>query len=171
MRASQTLRVGVYPDMASADGAVKALLDAGFPRESLSVVCPQCEAGDLGGTEQVPPAGSETLVAAGSGGAIGAVLGGLTAAMGVAATGGTGLFVVGPLLGGAAAGGVVGSFVGAMGSRGVEPEIADYYDQALAKGSVLVAVESSSGSGGPTLEEAERVLLEAGAEPIELPKG
>lgn len=58
----------------------------------------------------------------------------LTAAVGLAATGGLGLVVVGPLLGAAAVSGVSGGSIGAMLTRGFESEIAEDYDQAMRKG-------------------------------------
>jgi hypothetical protein len=57
-----------------------------------------------------------------------------------------------------------------MTSRGFESEITNFYDQALRKGSILVAVERPSGDD-PLLTEAERVFARLGAEPIPLPKG
>jgi hypothetical protein len=71
---------------------------------------------------------------------------------------------------GAAGGGVVGGFIGAMSTRGFEPEIADFYDQALRRGSILVSVESEH-ENDLRLVQAERILESAGAEPMSLPMG
>jgi len=168
-RSAPPIRVGVFPDVPAADAAVHGLVDAGFPKETISVICPSCEPTDFPGVERQAPAGSHTPEAAASGGAIGALLGGFAAGAGAAATGGTGLLFAGPLLAGAATGGLVGGFVGAMTTRGMEPEIADYYDQALRKGRILVAVEPSKESPAPA--KAEQVLERAGAEPVELRRG
>ena len=78
---------------------------------------------------------------------VGGLLGGLAAVVGIAVTGGMGLFAVGPLLGATATGGVAGAFVGAMLTRGFEPEIANFYDQALQKGQILVAADTRQGPG------------------------
>jgi hypothetical protein len=164
MKPHPTLRVGIFDGLPAADRAVHALLRAGYTEESLSVVCPHsdCEVGD--GARHVEPSGSHTPQAVAAGSAIGSVLGGLTAAVGIATTGGTALLVVGPLLYGALGGGIAGGFLGAMATRGLEPEIADFYDQALEKGQVLVAVEELEGA--PPLDVAERVLAESGANPM-----
>jgi outer membrane lipoprotein SlyB len=160
------VRVGVFDTVRLADRAVGTLIAAGFAQEQISVICPQCHGPIREGVRAEEPAGAHTPGAAAAGGAIGAVLGGLTGIAGLA-SGGAALLVAGPLLG-AAAGAVSGGFIGAMLTRGFEPEIADYYDQALQKGKVLVAVEDDDER---RLAEAERVLAQAGAEPVSLPAG
>jgi hypothetical protein len=55
--------------------------------------------------------------------------------------------------------------------RGVEKEAADYYDQAVQQGKLLVAVELQDPSDAGRLAKAERILAEAGAEPLPLPEG
>jgi hypothetical protein len=60
-------------------------------------------------------------------------------------------------------------FVGAMMTRGFEPEIADFYDQALTKGQYLVAVEDVA--EGPSMDSAEAVFQSAGATPMAMSKG
>ncbi len=160
------VRVGVFRTLAGADAAVHGLLEAGFPKESISVICPTCTPGSFEEYRK-EPAGARAPGAAAVG-AIGGILGGLTAAVGIVASGGTGLLVVGPLLGGIATGGVIGSFIGAMTTRGLESETTNSYDQALQKGLILVAVESEDGEGR---EMAEKVLVEAGSIPLPLSRG
>jgi hypothetical protein len=170
-RANTTLRAGVFEDLATAERVVERLVAAGFSTDSISVVCPTCAEGDLPVVEHVDPAGEHTPKAAGAGSAIGSLLGGLGVATGVAASGGTGLLVVGPLLGGALAGGIFGGLAGAMAARGLEPEIADFYDQALTRGQILVAVHASDEPGAPPLERAETIFERAGVVPWELREG
>lgn len=164
------VRVAVFRRIEQVDAVVHDLVEAGIAKDEISVICPTCS------KERFEPyrtdaAGSHTAEAAAAGGAIGALLGGLTAAVGVAATGGVGLLVAGPIFAGLAGGGVAGGFIGAMTTRGMEHEIADFYDQHLQKGRILVAVDAS-GPGGPRdLERAERIFERAGAEPIELREG
>ena len=55
-----------------------------------------------------------------------------------------------------------------MMTRGVEKELADYYDQAVVRGKILVAAEDRNPAGRARLAEAARVLEEAGAEPLPL---
>jgi outer membrane lipoprotein SlyB len=165
------IRAGVFEDEPAADRAVTGLLTAGFHKDRISVVTSRSfpDHPAHGDVESVDPAGSHTRGAVAFGGAIGSVLGGLTAAAGVVATGGVGLLIVGPLIVGAATGGVAGGFVGAMMSRGFEPEIADYYDQALQNGQFLVAVEASD--EGPPLDTADAVFESSGAVSIPMHKG
>ncbi len=163
------VRVGVFRTLAGADSAVAGLLEAGFPKESISVICPTC-APRMFEAYRKEPAGARAPEAA-AGGAIGGILGGLAAGVGIAASGGTGLLVVGPLLGSIATGGVLGSFIGAMTTRGLESEATNFYDQALQNGQILVAVESDKEDGDHSFEEAERILAEAGAVPLPLRKG
>jgi hypothetical protein len=168
MATKSPMEVGVFEDYQAAERAVANLVEAGFDRTSISVVCPTCSVRDFPDVEHVKPAGSHTPVAAATGGVIGSMLGGLVIA-GIAASGGTALLVAGPLFASAAAvGGVTGAFLGAMATRGLEPEIANFYDQALEKGQILVAVDIEA---GPGRARAVQALHEAGAQPIALPRG
>lgn len=165
------IRAGIFDSESSADRAVAGLLEAGFSREHISVVSarPMAQRADHAPVGNEPPAGAHTAGAIAAGGAIGSVLGGMTVVVGVAATGGLGLLAVGPLIGAAATGGVFGSFVGAMLTRGLEEEVANYYDQALTKGQFLVSVER--GQGGPPLDLADAVFQSAGVLPLPMRKG
>ncbi len=164
------VEIGVFEDYPSAERAVEALLATGFEPGAISVICPTCSARQFPEVEHVEPAGAHTPGAAATGGVIGSVLGGLTAAGGIAASG-TALLVAGPLLAaGAAVGAVTGAFIGAMTTRGLEPEISDFYDQALSRGQILVAVDTDR-PGGSGRDRAERALLEAGALPLALRRG
>ena len=164
------VRVGVFATVPQAARAVQGLLDCGFPKEHVSVVCADhVKAAFFKEYEHDQPAGSTTAVAAGTGAVIGGIAAGLVAVAGVAATGGVALVVLGPLFAGSGA--AVGTFVGAMMSRGVEHEVANFYDQALPKGDILVAAEVAAGDDATMLDRAERVFVAAGARPIALPQG
>jgi len=165
------IRAGVFENEPAADRAVVGLLAAGFAKENISVVSsrPVVHHAEYADVAAVAPSGSHTEGAVALGGTIGSVLGGLAAIAGIAATGGIGLVVVGPLLAAAAAGGVAGGFVGAMMTRGFEPGIADFYDQALSRGQYLVAVEDRA--AGPHMDSADAVFERAGALSMAMPKG
>jgi hypothetical protein len=163
-------RVGVFSTIQAADNAVARLLNAGFTREEISVVCSdETKERHFREFEHEKPAGTNTPAAVAIGGSIGAALGGLTAVGIGAATGGVGLLVAG----GAAAwtGGVFGGFLGAMMSRGTENELANFYNQAVVLGRILVAVEVQGESADARLVQAERIFTEAGADPLSLPEG
>ena len=165
---TNTTCIGVFSDIHHADRAIAGLIDAGFEQEEISVVCPEHVhplASNVKEEGDGPSRSAETAVA---GGSIGAVLGALAASVGIAATGGTGLLIAGPLVGATAAGAIGGSFVGAMAARGHEPDVVDYYDQALRKGKILVAIEDDDPQ---RVSRAHHVFERAGAEPMELARG
>lgn len=170
-RPRKPVRIGVFDHIAAADRAIHALHQAGYGRDELTVVCPARqleqvhEERDAFRHEDSSQAQTRRWVAEGS--AIGAVLGGLVAAAGLIGTGGAALLVAGPLLVAAGGGAVAGGFVGAMMERGLEKDVVDYYDQALEKGKVLVAVESDDSA---RLLRAEDILAAQGAEPLALPR-
>jgi hypothetical protein len=170
------LEVGVFPTVDGARGAVQGLLDAGFGKEHITVMCSdETKERYFHEFEHQEPAGTYTPTAAITGATIGALLGGASVVAASAATGGAAILAAGPIT--AWAGGVAGGLVGAMMTRGVEKELANFYQQAVVDGQILVAVEehsdgqSNSHSSRPSLPLAARILADAGAKPILLPKG
>jgi len=85
-------------------------------------------------------------------------LGGTTAA-------GLTILGIGPLLAGGA---VAGGLIGAMETRGHEGALADFYDQALTRGKLLVAVEDEGTDHAARLARADQIFRQAGAAPIPL---
>lgn len=164
------LRVGVFPDIARADRAVESLIKAGFTTEQISVLCSdKAIEAHYRPFEHQDPAGANTAAAVVTGGAIGVALGGLTLLAGVVTTGGFGILAAGGLV--AWTGGVVGGLIGAMLTRGVEKELANYYDQAVEYGAILVAAEEHGERQPQMLAKAAAILADCGAEPIALPEG
>jgi hypothetical protein len=164
------VRVGIFKTVAAADRAVRGLLEAGFAKEQLSVICSdEHKERHFRGLPHPPIPGSNTMEGIATGGVIGAAIGGLALAASAVATGGAMLLTVGPML--VAGGAIAGSFTGAMATRGFEPEVANYYDQAVRRGDILVAVEVTGAGADHRLAEAERVFAAAGAEPVPLPEG
>lgn len=150
--------------------AVGHLLKAGFTSDKISVVCSnQAIEAHFHRFEHEQPAGAHTATAVAVGGAIGAALGGLTVLAGAVTTAGLALLAAGGQA--AWAGGVVGGLVGAMMTRGIEPELANYYDQAVTEGKILVAAEDHGQNHQQRLAIAERILSECGAEPLALNEG
>lgn len=157
------VRAAVYDDVACAQRAVENLQATGFRNEQMSVVC-----SDEAVLKHFPnlhddlPSGSHTREAATTGGMVGLALGSLVALTGIVATGGIGLFAAGAIAGS----GLTGSFVGAMLTRGMESETADFYDQALRSGQILLVVEDHPDS--PPLDEAMHAMQAAGSVPFVL---
>jgi hypothetical protein len=166
----RAVRVGVYATVAAADKAVHGLTAAGFTNEEITVMCSdQTREHHFKEFEHQKPAGTYTPAAAATGSLIGAAIGGLAAVAGLITTGGLAILAAGGLA--AWTGGIVGGLVGAMMTRGVEKELANFYDQALTAGKILVAVDTGDPPDFPRLNQAEKILSDAGAEPIALPEG
>jgi hypothetical protein len=166
------VHVGVFDRIADADRAVQELVDAGIAKERITVVCPTCTKEKYEGFKKLEPSGSHAVAGAATGGAIGALLGGLvgatTVAAATAATAGTGLLVAGTLLSAGGGAAVFGGFVGAMMTRGMEHEVADFYDQALEKGQILVAVERGDDVTPEQVAAADRIFAALGVENMTL---
>lgn len=164
------LEVGVFDSVDAARRAVLGLLQTGFTHEQITVVCSdETKERYFSEFEHQHAAGTFTTTAAITGGTIGAVLGGLTVVASAVATGGLALWAAGPIT--VWFGGVAGGLVGAMMTRGVEKELANFYQQAVISGQILVAAEDHGASSSQMLAKAEKVLAEAGAQPLPMRKG
>lgn len=158
------IRVGLFDDVADADRAVQHLLEAGWRKKQLAVLCSDAHKEKFFRDLPHPGgiSGEYTPKAVVTGGVIGATIGGLVLAATSLATGGAVLLAAGSVLIGGGA--IAGSFTGAMSTRGFKKEYVDYYDQAVQKGKILIAVEDHGENSEPRLAEAERILAEHGAE-------
>jgi len=166
----RSVRAGVFNTVAQTEEAVQRLLAAGFSKEQITVVCSdETKERYFREFEHQQPAGTNTPAAAAVGVAVGASVGGVAAgAVGLAAGG---LPMIGAAGIGVWAGGILGGFLGAMATRGFEKEAANFYNQAVTDGKLLVAVEDHHTAVEPSLASAEQVLADAGAEPLALPEG
>jgi len=165
-----SLEVGIFGSVDDARRAVRGLIDAGFTKDQITVVCSdETKERYFAEFEHQHPAGTFTPTATIAAGTIGALLGGLTVVASAIATGSLALWAAGPIT--AWAGGVAGGLVGAMMTRGVEKELANYYQQAVVQGQILVAAEDHSPNRPARLAQAAEVLAESGAKPLPLPEG
>lgn len=168
--ADRPIRVGVFESLPAVEHAVQRLLGAGFTKEEVSVICSdRAVESHFREFEHQQPAGTYTTGTAITGGLLGAALGGLAVVAGAAVTGGGALLATAPIA--AWGGGIAGGLIGAMASRGVERELANFYDQAVTKGKILVAVDIHGHADADRLRLAERILEEAGSKARELPEG
>ena len=168
-RTDKPIRVGVYETVAAADEALENLKSRGFTTDEISVFCSEelhKEHFEPYTTASEPGA---PLASATAGGALGATLGGITAAAGLVSTAGIPVIVAGAMAG-VLSGSVVGGLAGAMINRGVEKESADYFDQAVSDGKILISVEPTQDTK-ERLAEAAAALKAAGAHPISLLEG
>jgi hypothetical protein len=164
------IEVGVFDTVPAADRAVGDLLTAGFSADQITVVCSDAtKQRYFSEFAHQKPAGTHDAKATFTGGAIGALLAGLTIVASAAVTGGTAILAAGPIT--ACAGGVAGGFVGAMMTRGVEKEVANFYQQAVMNGRILVAAEDAGSDTKRSLPEAARIFARAGAKPMQMREG
>jgi hypothetical protein len=163
------IEVGVFDSITAASQAVEELLVAGFFQQQITVVCSdETKERYFRAFDHQKPAGTYNVPATVAGSALGAIAAGLTIVATAVATGGLTILAAGPIT--AAAGGVAGGFIGAMMTRGVERELANYYQQAVLEGRILVAAEASGSDAAHKLALAARILLQAGAQPLSLDK-
>jgi len=157
------LHLAIYEDVQSAADAINDLRDAGFTADDISVLCSDEHRRSLF-SEYVDeePAGSHSDDALNKAGAAGLGLGGAAALTGLVTSGGTAIFAIGAFAGVAAA----GTFVALMLTRGAEKELADYYDQAVAGGKILVAVETDDANRQKT---ADQIFERSGHKPAQVP--
>jgi hypothetical protein len=167
---SRPLEVGVFNSIDDARKAVHSLLEAGFTRDEITVVCSdETKERHFAEFDHQQPAGTHTPAAAAIGGTIGALLGGGAVVASALVTGSLALWAAGPIT--AWFGGVAGGLVGAMMTRGVEKELANFYQQSVLNGQILVAAEDRSHDGTHPLASAAAILADAGAQPLPLREG
>lgn len=165
-----SLEVGVFDTVDDARRAVQRLLESGFSKDQITVVCSdETKERYFSEFEHQHPAGTYTTTATIAGGTIGALLGGLSVVASAIATGSLALWAAGPIS--AWAGGVAGGLVGAMMTRGVEKELANFYQQAVVEGQILVAAEDHDSKAAGMLAKAAQILAESGAKPLPLREG
>lgn len=161
------VRAGVFSTVEHTRNAIENLKQAGFDESEISVVCSsksvQEHFPEAITTEPAGSHSSQALTVAGIG-ALG--LGAVAAGTALVTTAGTALFIIGafsPLA-------IAGTFVALMSTRGMEPEVADYYDQAVEAGKILVAVEVAGDDEKSEQRRklASEIISRSGAEPLSL---
>lgn len=154
------IHAAVFDTVSETRAVVERLRAAGIPTDEISVLCSDdAKERYFREYEHEEPAGAHASEAVSTGGAIGLGLGGAAVLTGLVTAGGTAIFAVGAFAGLA----IAGTFASLMMTRGAEKELSDYYDQALSRGKLLVAVESES----PERRAAvDRIFQEAKAVPL-----
>ncbi len=149
------LVIQTFANDADAERAIRALFDAGFTHDQVSVVSKN-EDRAQGVAEDT---GADTAEGAGIGALTGGVLGGL-AGLFLGATAlaipGIGVVVAGPLaatLAGAGIGGVTGGISGALAGLGVSEDEANQYRKPFEAGHILVVV-----AAGARESDARRIM-------------
>jgi hypothetical protein len=149
--------VALYDDFATANAAVRELVDNGITRDDISLLASD-ESGEYGRYVKTDATTdtSATAQGAGVGAGIGAViggLGGLLLGLGALTIPGIGpVLAAGPLAAaltglagagaGAVAGGLTGGLIGALVDMGVPEDTAQYYAEGIRRGGTLVSVRT-----------------------------
>ncbi len=147
--------VGIFRDREAAEQAIRDLKQAGFDTDRIGLLMKSREDAQQIATDTgVKPAGGAV-----TGGALGAGLGALLAATGTFVIPGIGPFVSAGILATAIAGGAVGAIAGALAGLGIPRAEAEYYEERVRAGDVLVTVDP-----GGRETEARDILLRHGAQ-------
>jgi uncharacterized protein (TIGR02271 family) len=157
--------VGTYADMQTAVAVVNDLVNAGFHRNSISIIANDANKEYAGYVDRDMSA-DDTVKGAGAGAVIGG-LGGLLVGLGALAIPGIGpVIAAGPIaaaLAGAGIGAVTGGIIGALIDMGVPEESANIYAESVRRGNILVVAQVSDNR----LDEATRIMERSGLIDIE----
>lgn len=146
---------------ADAENAVRALRDAGFTTDNISVVAQDKDRATAVADDTAEDVAAETGIGAVTGGVLGGIVGLLVGAAAIAVPG-IGIVIAGPLaaaLGGAGLGAITGGIAGALASIGVSEGDAQHYQERYKAGDILIVVAA----GGRETEA--RQILESGGTP------
>jgi outer membrane lipoprotein SlyB len=166
---TRPIRAGVFETATDAKRAAERLLAAGFTPDHIIVVCSDHSKDALFQQfKHQEPAGTFAPQGAVIGSTAGVVIGSLSVLASAVATGSLALWMAGPIS--ALAGGAAGGLIGLMTTRGVERELANFYQQAVLDGDILVAVDQRD-AGEARLEQVAEILSASGARPLSLPEG
>jgi len=157
--------VGTYADMETAVAVVNDLVNAGFHRNSISIVANDPDK-QYSTYVDHDMAGDDTAKGAGFGALIGG-LGGLLVGLGALAIPGIGpVIAAGPIasaLAGAGIGAVTGGIIGALIDLGIPEESAHVYAESVRRGNVLVTAQVADNR----VEDATRIMERTGLIDIE----
>lgn len=166
MAKKKTAVFGIYPSVTQAEGAVDALVRAGFSNNDISVLMPDNQSTKEFAHEKNTKAPEGTTTGVAAGGTIGGTLG-LLAGIGALAIPGVGPFIAaGPIMGalaGVGVGGAVGGLVGALVGLGIPEYEAKRYEGRVKNGGVLLSAHCDTSE---EITRAKDVLKRTGAEDI-----
>ena len=154
--------IGMYRSREGLEHAVSELVEAGIPREEISVLMTDSAHGQHFALRRGTKAAEGAAAGGAAGGVLGALLAGLTAVAALSVPG-VGVLVSGPIVAafaGAGAGAATGGVVGALIGMGVKEHEAKLYSEGVYKGGILVGVRVSDSD---TADRVRRVLQRTGA--------
>jgi hypothetical protein len=166
MAGKNTAVFGIYRTGDAAEGAVDALIAAGFPGGDISVLLPDTCSSHEFALQKETKAPEGTAAGVTAGGVIGGTLG-VLAGIGVLAVPGLGPFIAaGPIVAGLAGlgvGGAVGGLVGALIGMGIPEYEAKRYEGRVRGGGNLLSVHCDTAK---RVKAAKELLKETGAQDI-----
>ncbi|MBD3676133.1 MAG: hypothetical protein HUJ26_21700 [Planctomycetaceae bacterium] len=159
------VRAGIFESPEEVENLLPKLRAAGFGADQISVFTSNTEFQErfkpyLDENFQLPEDQNRMQKA----GEVGLGLGGAAALVTLATTAGTSIFAIGAFSGIA----VLGTFVALMLSRGVKEEAADFYEQEIQAGQILVTVESHGEDASQLLTRADEIFSQHGAKTFDL---
>jgi hypothetical protein len=155
--------VAVYESLDQAKDAVRALEQAGFPPEQVSLVTRSLRREMPGDEERVVEKDDKAETDARQGAALGGLVGLLLGAPLLMIPGVGAVLLAGPIAT-ALTGAIVGGFLGSMAGWGVPEDAIDEYQQRVREGEVLVIAH-----GDPlTIARADRLLQATSAREVKL---
>lgn len=161
------IRAAVFETVAGATQAVKDLREAGFSADQISVICSREHADRHFGECREETVDDQTMVIPDPSAIAAIGIGGTAFASAIVLSGGGALIALGAF----ASVTLAGTLASIFASRGVGQETADFHEQALQAGDLLVAVEVHGDDTELWLDRAENVLQTAGARPVSLSEG
>lgn len=158
------LVTGIFSNRASAELAVDQLVASGYARDDISVLMSDATRGREFGITEDSKAPEGAAAGAALGGVLGAIAAGLIS-IGIIAIPGIGLVAAGPIiaaLAGAGAGGAAGGLIGALVGAGIPEHEAQFFNEELEKGGILVGVYSHN----DRVDAAKEIFRTAGADSV-----
>lgn len=155
---------GVFDSEKECHAAVSKLLDAGFKKENLSLIVSDHARHTIFSSpvdDEGNRAARSGTAGALFGGALGTLVAGLTM-IGAVTIPGSGIFVVGPLIGmlsGAGAGAAVGGLAGSLIGAGFAVDEAKHYEKEIQHGKAVIVVHAED----DMVQAARAVLLSGNA--------
>ena len=164
---------GLYYSRGEAEAAVRALKDAGYDMDQVSVIAK--DADKVAGHETTETEGNKADEGAATGALTGGALGGITGllvGLGALAIPGIGPILlagaeataIATTLAGAGIGAAAGGLIGALIGLGIPEEKAKIYSDRVSKGSFLVMVTGT----GVEIERAETIMRQHGVEEFDI---
>lgn len=150
---------GIFPDRRSAEHAIVDLKADGFDPQRMGIVMRDRSVADEVAEEQ----NISSTAGAVTGGVVGGTAGALLAATGALAIPGVGPFITGGVLA-SLVGGTAGWLVGGLAGLGLSRDEAQYYQNRVEQGGVLLTVDPDGRDA-----EAQRILFDNGAEDMQRP--